>query len=113
MFDWIRSRLLRAVRVPPEPEPPNGAAGSIRVFRAGRNYYKLRLFGWSVTQVGAAAGLAFSFAFLDRLETDVNKNRDARAKTVLTQASADTPTTDKAVAVTPPAEVTTEQPDKK
>ncbi len=60
MFDWIRTRVLRLMRVPHDPAPPFGAPGSIRVFRAGQNYYKLLLLRWSLGQAGALIGLLFS-----------------------------------------------------
>lgn len=39
---WIQSVL----RVPPYPQPPDGSPDSIQVFNPGRNYYKLCLLGW-------------------------------------------------------------------
>jgi membrane protein YdbS with pleckstrin-like domain len=63
MLDRVRTWLLRVMRVPHEPAPPFGAPGSIRVFRAGRNYYNLRLLRWGVGQVGATIGLCFSLMF--------------------------------------------------
>lgn len=81
MFDRVRSLVLRCLRVPAEPEPPFGAPGSARVFRAGRNYYRLRLLRWLVGQVGAAVGIAFSLLFIDYLEAEMAAQRLA-----LTQA---------------------------
>lgn len=75
MFDWIRQRVLYFMRVPHEPEPPFGAAGSIRVFRAGRNYYNLRLLRWGVAQVGAVVGIAFSLAFFGWFKAGVEASR--------------------------------------
>ena len=68
MADRLRQFLLRFLRVPPEPQPPIGAPGSIKVFRAGRNYFKLRLARWGVTQVGAIFGIAFSLYFFSQVE---------------------------------------------
>lgn len=81
MFDRLRARLLRALRVPPDPEPPFGAPGSVRVFRAGRNYYKLRLLGWGVGQLGALVGIVFSLWFLHQVGTATEKfqSRQSRA----------------------------------
>jgi membrane protein YdbS with pleckstrin-like domain len=59
MFEALRARLLRFLRVPHEPVPPFGAPGSVRVFRAGRNYRKILLVRWGVAQAGAFAGLLF------------------------------------------------------
>lgn len=81
MFDRLRTLLLRVLKVPPEPEPPFGAPGSLRVFRAGRNYYKLRLLGWGVGQAGALAGIIFSLWFINQVETEREKTQRHRAET--------------------------------
>lgn len=77
MFDGLRDRVLRLMRVPHEPEPPSGAPGSIRVFRAGRNFYKLKLIGWGVGQVGALVGIIVSLGFLDRVDRTVTETKSA------------------------------------
>lgn len=59
MFEALRRNVLALLRVPPEPQPPEGAPASLKVFRAGRNYYRLRMAGWAVTQVLALAGIIF------------------------------------------------------
>lgn len=69
MLSASRERLLRLLRVPPDPAPPAGAPGSLQVFRGGRNLYKLRLARWSLGQFGALLGIIFSVIFLDRMET--------------------------------------------
>lgn len=71
MFNGVRQPLLRLLRVPPDPAPPAGAPGSLRVFRGGRNLYKLRLARWGLGQVGALLGIAASVIFLDRLEVNL------------------------------------------
>lgn len=73
MLAWIRPRLFRLLRIPHEPEPPLGAPGSIRIFRAGKNFYYVRLLRWLLTQLGAAAGLAFSLLFV----SDVRESFDS------------------------------------
>lgn len=75
MFEALRDRLLRFLRVPPAPEPPAGAPGSVRVFRAGRNFYKLKLVGWGVGQFGALVGILVSLGFLDRVDRTVTETR--------------------------------------
>ncbi len=77
MFNWVRTPVLRILRVPHDPDPPAGAPGSVRVFRAGRNFYKLRLLGWSLGQVGALAGIVFSLLLLARFQHDVDAVRAA------------------------------------
>jgi len=52
------------MKVPHEPEPPFGAPGSVRVFRAGINYYRLKVLRWAIGQVGAVIGIGFSLVFL-------------------------------------------------
>ena len=48
--------LLAVLRVPEAPEPPDGSPDSIRVFRAGRNYYLWLLIMWALGAL--LAGLA-------------------------------------------------------
>ncbi len=91
MYNWLSEKVLRVARLPHEPEPPAGAVGSIRIFRAGRNYYKLRLLRWLLTLFGAAASLVFSFAMLDYFETEVNAVRAANTAASAAQASAPAP----------------------
>lgn len=78
MFDRIRSIVLRVLRVPTEPTPPLGAPGSIRIFRAARNFYRLRLAEWSLAQFGAAVGITFSVVFLFAVEREIEHARHAR-----------------------------------
>ncbi len=44
--------LLRLLRVPPQPDAPDGSPDSIRIFRAGRNYYRWRIAMWASTAFG-------------------------------------------------------------
>lgn len=60
MFESVRTHLFSLLRVPPNPQPPLGAPGSARVFRAARNYYRLRLLGWGVTQLLTLFGIVVS-----------------------------------------------------
>jgi len=88
MFDAIRAQVLRFMRVPHDPAPPFGAPGSIRVFRAGNSYYKLRLFRWGAGQVGATVGLVFSIGFFWWFKGEVES---ARLATLTTPAQTVTP----------------------
>ncbi|MBY0502938.1 MAG: PH domain-containing protein [Bryobacteraceae bacterium] len=47
MEAWVLSLL----RVPPEPTAPDGSPGSVRIFRAGKNYYRWRLVMWAWQQL--------------------------------------------------------------
>jgi uncharacterized membrane protein YdbT with pleckstrin-like domain len=57
MLDALKSLVLAVCKVPPEPEPPAGSPGSVRIFRAARNFYKLSLLKWGFAQVGALVGI--------------------------------------------------------
>ncbi|MFN9895742.1 MAG: PH domain-containing protein, partial [Acidobacteriota bacterium] len=50
MVDTIEQLLLGWLRVPPAPAPPEGAPGSVLLFRAGRNYRRWRLLCWAGSQ---------------------------------------------------------------
>jgi uncharacterized membrane protein YdbT with pleckstrin-like domain len=63
MGDFIRRQILHWMRVPPKPDPPEGSAESIRVFRAGQNFYRWRLALWVVANIGAAIGIVVAFFF--------------------------------------------------
>lgn len=103
MFEPIRSRVLRIFRVPHDPDPPAGAPGSIRVFRAGRNFYKLRLLRWGAGQVGALAGIIFSLIMLENVQEAVDTARLDVKQPVATAATASTPSAEQAktIAVNP------------
>ncbi|MEJ1973840.1 MAG: PH domain-containing protein [Lacunisphaera sp.] len=75
MYQRLTQALLRLLKVPHEPTPPHGNPASLRVFRAGHNFFKLKLFGWGLTQLLAFAGLLFwLFVFLD-VEGTVERRR--------------------------------------
>ncbi|MBY0375124.1 MAG: PH domain-containing protein [Bryobacteraceae bacterium] len=71
MIERLRQLLLGVMRVPPEPAPPQGSPESVLTFRAGRNFYRWRLFSWGLKQIGAVIGiiwgLQFALGFLARL----------------------------------------------
>lgn len=57
MLEWLRAQILTLLRVPPEPQPPEGTPGSLLVFRAGRNFYQWQRLAWVFSHLGVAAGL--------------------------------------------------------
>ena len=79
MFNWLRQRVLFVMRVPRDPEPPYGAPGSIRIFRAGRKYFTLRLLGWGFTQLIVLAGIVFWAVVLVDVEETARIQKQARA----------------------------------
>jgi membrane protein YdbS with pleckstrin-like domain len=78
MFNWFRQQVLLAMRVPHDPEPPFGAPGSIRIFRAGRNYFNLRLLGWGFTQLVVLAGIIFWAVVLIDVEQIAHEQKQTR-----------------------------------
>ena len=79
MYQRIRELVLRWLKVPPEPHPPAGDPSSLRVFRAGKNYFKLRLLGWAVPQLFALAGIIFWTVVLLQVENAVRAQPAGRA----------------------------------
>jgi membrane protein YdbS with pleckstrin-like domain len=59
MHEFLKSLVVQLLKVPSEPHVPSGSPGSIRVFRAAPNFYKLKLLQWSVRQAAAVIGFAF------------------------------------------------------
>ncbi len=82
MFDLIRRQTLRLLKVPAEPHPPAGSPGSLRVFRAGRHFYHLRLASWALAQAVALAGIVFWTVMLLDVEHGVLAERAKRAAAV-------------------------------
>jgi hypothetical protein len=59
MLAPVKRAVLRLAKVPPEPHAPAGSPGSIRVFRAAENYWKLILVRWGFKQAVGAFFLVF------------------------------------------------------
>jgi membrane protein YdbS with pleckstrin-like domain len=68
--------ILRVLRVPPEPEAPPGDSGSIRQFRAGRNFYLYKVVTWVLGQIAPLAGLIVGALFI-RSAVDSERARAA------------------------------------
>lgn len=57
ILDSLKARLLPWLKVPAEPEPPAGSPGSVKVFRAAPNFYRLKLFLWVLRQLSGVVGI--------------------------------------------------------
>lgn len=66
MPEALKSWLLRVLRVPPEPKPPEGGR-VIRVFRAAPNYLRMKLVLWALKQLAALAGLVGGLVFVNAM----------------------------------------------
>lgn len=75
MFEAIRKVILSLLRVPAEPEAPLGDPASVRVFRASRRLYWLRLIRWAFAQAGALAGIIFWMALIALSEHEAARVR--------------------------------------
>jgi len=75
MYQRYRSLVLHWFRVPPDPHPPYGDPASLRVFRAAKNYFYLRLFGWGLGQLAALAGIIFWLVVFLQVEDIVRQRR--------------------------------------
>jgi membrane protein YdbS with pleckstrin-like domain len=78
MYELIRRWTLVMLKVPPEPHPPFGDPASLRVFNAGRNYFRLRMAGWLLAQTLALAGFIFWTALLLGVESEVMAKKAAQ-----------------------------------
>ncbi len=79
MYHHSRNFLLDWLRVPPAPHPPAGAPASLRVFRAGKNYLKLRLWTWAAAQLAALVGIVFWAVVFHEVEGAARTLRAERA----------------------------------
>jgi len=71
MPDALKSWLLRILRVPPEPKPPEGGR-VIRVFRAAPSYFRMKLVLWGVKQLAALAGLVAGMIFVSAVLSELS-----------------------------------------
>ncbi|MDQ3265093.1 MAG: PH domain-containing protein [Myxococcota bacterium] len=60
----LESLVVHWLRVPSEPTPPAGDAGSLQVFRAAPNYFRYRQAVWALKQLAALGGLIAGLLFI-------------------------------------------------
>ncbi len=104
MFEWLRARVLRSMRVPLAPTPPLGAPDSVRIFRAGDNHYKLRVLGWIIGQFGAALALGISLYLSWHFVGAVRTAQNVSAFAVESSAQKTPATINPAPPATPPVQ---------
>jgi len=83
VFELLKALALRIARVPPEPHPPAGSPGSIRIFRAAPNYWKYLLVTWGVKQVAGAFAIVFFLSITATWQTAVDSvvSKDQQTET--------------------------------
>jgi len=59
MLERLKEQIKILLKIPPQPEAPFGAPGSVRVFRAAPGFFRYRMLGWSGRQFGALLGIIF------------------------------------------------------
>jgi len=80
MHEKLKTIFLRLLKVPPEPQAPAGSPGSVKVFRAAVNFYKLNLILWILRQVSGLIGI---IAFLTFWHTTVGKKAPSGVNLVI------------------------------
>lgn len=68
-FSRIESWVQAALRIPPYPQPPEGARDSIQVFHAGRNYYMWCLLVWALSHVLILIALVGAYEFISQFHS--------------------------------------------
>jgi uncharacterized membrane protein YdbT with pleckstrin-like domain len=63
MHERFKALVLRLLKVPAEPQAPAGSPGSVKVFRAAPNFYKLKLFLWAIRQIFGLIGIIIFLTF--------------------------------------------------
>lgn len=91
MRDGWRGLVLAFLKVPPEPHAPIGSPGSIRVFRAGRNYLRYKVSLWGIRQVGALIGALLFIQFADAQIDGIVAKARAKSETKIASLAPDDP----------------------
>jgi hypothetical protein len=81
VVEAVRALVLRVLRVPGEPHPPAGAPHSVRIFRAGKNFFTFRVFTWAVGQTFALGAIIFWVVMLGNLQRTLDQAKaEAQAR---------------------------------
>lgn len=66
---FLHGAMARWLKVPPEPHPPAGSPGSVRIFRAAPSYFRLQQLLWALKQAWLiVATLVFAVVFHRMIE---------------------------------------------
>ncbi len=61
MSNWLSAMVQQLMRVPADPQLPDGSADSVRVFRAGKSYYRWLMLQWASAQVLVLLGAVITW----------------------------------------------------
>ena len=64
MPDQLRQFVLVFLKVPPEPEVPEGSSGSTLTFLAGRNFYRWQVLVWFLSNAVTVVALTVAYSAL-------------------------------------------------
>lgn len=62
MSDRLRQLVLALLKVPPEPELPEGSSESMLIFRPGRNFYRWQVLMWSLSHIIVVIGVTVAYS---------------------------------------------------
>lgn len=63
----MKALLCRLFKVPPQPDPPPGDASRLRVFRAGRNYFRYKVVIWAFGQCSTLVGFLVAIVVMQNV----------------------------------------------
>jgi hypothetical protein len=64
MVDSLKDQIRVLLKIPPEPEAPFGAPGSIRIFRAAAGFFRYRMLQWIGQQLSVLLGIVLLLWFV-------------------------------------------------
>ena len=68
MREALERLIERVLRVPSKPDPPFGAADTLRTFRAGRGFLHYNLALWGLRQLGTIVGIVFGLYWIRSMD---------------------------------------------
>jgi membrane protein YdbS with pleckstrin-like domain len=72
MAEGLLERLVtRLLRVPARPRPPAGSPGSLQIFNPAHGFYRYRLAGWILKQLGTVTGLVAGLVALRMVTVEI------------------------------------------
>jgi membrane protein YdbS with pleckstrin-like domain len=60
--DRLRQLVLAFLKVPPEPELPEGSSESMLTFRPGRNFYRWQVLMWCLSHIVVVTGVTLAYS---------------------------------------------------
>ena len=64
----IERFVQQVLKVPPQPDPPVGGAGTLEIFRAAEGFFHYRIVTWFLRQVSVFTGIIVGFFMFNELD---------------------------------------------